>query len=160
MCGKTADIYVKVQSDPFAMDDGYDDTLRHRTDIGAIVSFTGLVRDFNESPDVTGLTLEHYPGMTERTLRQIGELASKQWPLQAIRIVHRVGYLEPGDPIVRVLVASNHRREAFNACDFIMDYLKTQAPFWKKEHAPQGDYWVKERQTDQQDAARWEVTEM
>ncbi|MDQ7734597.1 molybdopterin synthase catalytic subunit MoaE [Halomonas sp. SpR1] len=149
------DIKVAVQADPFSMTYGYDDTLVGRSDIGAVVSFTGLVRDFNETPDVTGLTLEHYPGMTERTLTEIGEQAWQRWSLQAVRIIHRVGYLTPGDPIVRVLVASAHRREAFEACDFIMDYLKTQAPFWKKEHSTQGEYWVKERHSDQQDAARW-----
>ncbi|WP_249976969.1 molybdopterin synthase catalytic subunit MoaE [Vreelandella olivaria] len=152
----TANICVKVQSEAFAMDDGYENTLHQRTDVGAVVSFTGLVRDFNETPEVIGLTLEHYPGMTERTLMQIGEQAWQRWSLQAVRIIHRVGYLGPGDPIVRVLVASAHRRDAFNACDFIMDYLKTQAPFWKKEHSHQGAYWVKERHPDQQDAARWE----
>ncbi|MBP5980146.1 MAG: molybdopterin synthase catalytic subunit MoaE [Halomonas sp.] len=144
-----------VQTAPFALADGYEQVLAQRTDIGAVVSFTGLVRDFNETPDVTGLTLEHYPGMTERTLESIGEQAWQRWSLQAVYIVHRVGYLAPGDPIVRVLVASAHRREAFEACDFIMDFLKTQAPFWKKEHSRQGEYWVKERTTDTQDAARW-----
>lgn len=155
MAEAVLDIKVEVQSAPFSMDYGYETTLQQRTDIGAIVSFTGLVRDFNETPDVTGLTLEHYPGMTERTLAEIGEQAWERWSLQAVRIIHRVGHLAPGDPIVRVLVASAHRRDAFNACDFIMDYLKTQAPFWKKEHSPEGAYWVKERQSDQQDADRW-----
>ncbi|GGC97986.1 molybdopterin synthase catalytic subunit MoaE [Vreelandella lutescens] len=150
-----ADVAVEVQTAPFSMAYGYESALRKRTDIGAIVTFTGLVRDFNETPDVTGLTLEHYPGMTERTLTDIAEQAWKRWSLQAVRIIHRVGDLSPGDPIVRVLVASAHRRDAFEACDFIMDYLKTQAPFWKKEHSKQGAYWVKERHTDQQDAARW-----
>lgn len=125
-------IRVHVQATPFALADGYEQVLAQRTDIGAVVSFTGLVRDFNETPDVTGLTLEHYPGMTERTLESIGEQAWQRWSLQAVYIVHRVGYLMPGDPIVRVLVASAHRREAFEACDFIMDFLKTQTPFWKK----------------------------
>ncbi|MGP8290608.1 molybdopterin synthase catalytic subunit MoaE [Vreelandella zhanjiangensis] len=148
-------IRVYVQATPFALADGYEQVLAQRTDIGAVVSFTGLVRDFNETPDVTGLTLEHYAGMTERTLESIGEQAWQRWSLQAVYIVHRVGYLTPGDPIVRVLVASAHRREAFEACDFIMDFLKTQAPFWKKEHSRQGEYWVKERTTDTQDAARW-----
>ncbi|WP_235042451.1 molybdopterin synthase catalytic subunit MoaE [Halomonas profundi] len=137
---------------------GYDDVLSERTDIGAVVSFTGLVRDFNETPDVTGLTLEHYPGMTERTLEAIGEQAGQRWALNAVRIIHRVGHMQPGDAIVRVLVASAHRREAFEACDFIMDYLKTQAPFWKKEHSAQGEYWVAERHSDQQDVARWEAS--
>ncbi|HSP32479.1 MAG TPA: molybdopterin synthase catalytic subunit MoaE [Halomonas sp.] len=150
------DIKVAIQAAPFAMDYGYGDALAGRSDIGAMVSFTGLVRDFNETPDVTGLTLEHYPGMTERTLTGIGEQAWQRWSLQAVRIIHRVGYLEPGDPIVRVLVASAHRREAFEACDFIMDFLKTQAPFWKKEHSAQGEYWVKERHSDHKDAERWD----
>lgn len=149
------DIKVTIQAEPFSMAFGYGDTLAGRTDVGAVVSFTGLVRDFNETPDVTGLTLEHYPGMTEATLTDIGQQAWTRWSLQAIRIIHRVGYLTPGEPIVRVLVASAHRREAFEACDFIMDFLKTQAPFWKKEHSIKGESWVKERHSDQQDAARW-----
>lgn len=149
------DIAIAVQSASFSMNHGYETVLQERSDIGAIVSFTGLVRDFNETPDVTGLTLEHYPGMTERMLFEIGEQAWQRWSLQAVRITHRIGHLTPGDPIVRVLVASAHRRDAFNACDFIMDYLKTRAPFWKKEHAGQQSYWVKERESDQQDAQRW-----
>ncbi|KHJ50135.1 molybdenum cofactor biosynthesis protein E [Vreelandella venusta] len=148
-------LVIEVTEDSFSMAHGYEQALRGRTDIGAVVSFTGLVRDFNESPDVLGLTLEHYPGMTERSLMEIAEQAWQRWSLQAVRIIHRVGDLAPGDPIVRVLVASAHRRDAFLACDFIMDYLKTQAPFWKKERARQGTYWVKERKTDQQDAERW-----
>ena len=119
------------------------------------MSFTGLVRDFNETPDVTGLTLEHYPGMTEQALTDIAVEAASRWALQGVVIVHRVGRLRPGDPIVRVVVASAHRRDAFSACDFIMDILKTRAPFWKKEHSRQGDYWVKERTSDVDDAARW-----
>lgn len=148
-------IRVAIQTVPFAMDYGYEEVAAGRSDIGAVVSFTGLVRDFNETPDVKGLTLEHYPGMTERTLHEIGELAWQRWSLQAIRMVHRIGYLQPSDPIVRVLVASAHRREAFEACDFIMDFLKTQAPFWKKEHTVKGVSWVKERRSDHQDASRW-----
>ncbi|WP_447957814.1 molybdopterin synthase catalytic subunit MoaE [Vreelandella sp. EE7] len=148
-------ISVAIQEAAFSLDEGYTATLENRFDIGAVVTFTGLVRDFNETPEVTGLTLEHYPGMTERALYQIGEEALSRWALQKVVIIHRVGQLHPGDPIVRVLVASAHRRDAFSACDFIMDILKTRAPFWKKEHSTQGDYWVKERASDQQDAARW-----
>lgn len=129
--------------------------LKERRDIGAVVSFTGLVRDFNERPDVQGLTLEHYPGMTEKALEDIVSEAKLRWPLQAVRVVHRVGRLAPGDPIVLVIVASAHRRDAFLACDFLMDYLKTRAPFWKKEQTASGDYWVAERHSDQQDASRW-----
>ncbi|WP_447556192.1 molybdopterin synthase catalytic subunit MoaE [Vreelandella sp. EE22] len=148
-------ITVTVQEHAFSLDEGYGATLRNRQDIGAVVSFTGLVRDFNEAPEVTGLTLEHYPGMTERALGDIAEQACARWSLQGVVIIHRVGYLTPGDPIVRVLVASAHRRDAFSACDFIMDILKTRAPFWKKEHSTQGNYWVKERESDERDAARW-----
>ncbi len=148
-------IDVCIQAQPFDMAYAYDALLENRSDVGAVVSFTGLVRDFNESPEVTGLTLEHYPGMTERALEEIGQQAWQRWALQGIRIIHRIGYMTPGDPIVRVSVASAHRRDAFEACDFIMDYLKTRAPFWKKEHARNGDYWVKERASDQQDANRW-----
>lgn len=132
--------------------------LKGRRDIGAVVSFTGLVRDFNEQPDVHGLTLEHYPGMTEKALADIVTEAESRWPLQAVRIIHRVGQLAPGDPIVLVIVASAHRRDAFLACDFLMDYLKTRAPFWKKEQSASGDYWVAERASDQQDASRWDIS--
>ncbi|WNK18790.1 molybdopterin synthase catalytic subunit MoaE [Halomonas piscis] len=149
------DIRVSVQREPFGVADDSRELCRERKDIGAVVSFTGLVRDFNESPDVTGLTLEHYPGMTERTLEDIGRQAWERWSLKAVRIVHRVGYMAPGDGIVRVSTASAHRRDAFEACDFIMDFLKTRAPFWKKEHARSGDYWVSERESDYADADRW-----
>ncbi len=149
------DIAVEVQSAPFSMAYGYESALRQRTDIGAIVTFTGLVRDFNETPDVTGLTLEHYPGMTERTLTQIAEQAWQRWALQAVRVIHRVGDLSPGDPIVRVLVASAHRRDAFEACDFIMDYLKTQAPFWKKEHTATESKWVEAKDNDANQIDKW-----
>ncbi|WP_110687185.1 molybdopterin synthase catalytic subunit MoaE [Salinicola aestuarinus] len=127
-----------------------------RHDVGAIVSFTGLVRDFNERPDVEALTLEHFPGMTEKALADIARQASERWQLEGIGIIHRVGRLLPGDVIVLVSVASAHRRDAFEACDFVMDYLKTRAPFWKKEHTASGDYWVSERQSDRDDADRWE----
>ncbi|WP_372610819.1 molybdopterin synthase catalytic subunit MoaE [Halomonas sp.] len=130
--------------------------LGDRTDIGAVVSFTGLVRDFNERPAVTGLFLEHYPGMTETALEEIVGEAESRWPLDGVRLIHRIGRLAPGDPIVLVVVASAHRRSAFEACDFIMDYLKTRAPFWKKEHATDGQYWVEERDSDLSDARRWE----
>ena len=104
------------------------------------------------------MTLEHYPGMTEAALHDIARQATARWPLDGIRIVHRIGRLSPGDPIVLVMVASAHRRAAFEACDFLMDYLKTRAPFWKKEHTASGTYWVSARDSDAQDAARWEAT--
>ncbi|WP_282041693.1 molybdopterin synthase catalytic subunit MoaE [Halomonas alimentaria] len=148
---------IRVQEAPFDAGTEQQALLAGRTDIGAVVSFTGLVRDFNERPEVTALTLEHYPGMTESALEAIVEEARGRWPLDAVRVIHRVGRLTPGDPIVLVVVASAHRRAAFEACDFIMDYLKTRAPFWKKEHASDGDYWVSERHSDHADARRWEA---
>ncbi|GGX77629.1 molybdenum cofactor biosynthesis protein MoaE [Litchfieldella qijiaojingensis] len=147
---------IRVQHEPFDPGREQEALLRGRHDIGAVVSFTGLVRDFNERPEVEALTLEHYPGMTESALTAIVEEAESRWPLQGVRVIHRVGQLAPGDPIVLVMVASAHRRAAFEACDFIMDYLKTRAPFWKKEHTSSGQYWVSERASDQRDAERWE----
>ncbi|PMR69029.1 molybdopterin synthase catalytic subunit MoaE [Halomonas heilongjiangensis] len=148
---------IRVQEAPFDAGVEQQALLAGRTDIGAVVSFTGLVRDFNERPEVTALTLEHYPGMTEAALDDIVTEAEARWPLDGVRVIHRIGRLAPGDPIVLVVVASAHRRAAFEACDFIMDYLKTRAPFWKKEHATDGDYWVAERDSDHQDAHRWET---
>ncbi|KAA0013678.1 molybdopterin synthase catalytic subunit MoaE [Billgrantia pellis] len=147
---------IRVQQAPFDAGEEQRYLLAGRTDIGAVVSFTGLVRDFNERPDVTALSLEHYPGMTEAALGEIVSEAEARWPLQGVCVIHRVGRLAPGDPIVLVVVASAHRRPAFEACDFIMDYLKTRAPFWKKEHSITGDYWVAERESDHRDAGRWE----
>lgn len=147
---------IRVQHESFDVGAEQSALCAGRTDIGAIVCFTGLVRDFNEQPDVETLTLEHYPGMTESALAKIVAEAETRWSLNAVRLIHRVGMLKPGDPIVLVIVASAHRRAAFEACDFIMDYLKTRAPFWKKEHSRQGAYWVAERDTDKADARRWE----
>ncbi|BAQ18116.1 molybdopterin synthase catalytic subunit MoaE [Methyloceanibacter caenitepidi] len=132
-----------------------------RTDIGAIVTFTGTVRDALRASDGEGageistLTLEHYPGMTEKELARIEEEAHARWPLQASLIVHRVGTLLPGDNIVLVITASAHREAAFEAARFLMDYLKTSAPFWKRETGPQGEHWVEAKETDDQAAARW-----
>jgi molybdopterin synthase catalytic subunit len=125
--------------------------------IGAIASFVGLVRDMNEDAAVSRMTLEHYPGMTERALEAIVSEAQERWSLQRVRVIHRYGPLQPGDGIVLVLVASAHRGEAFAACEFIMDYLKTRAPFWKKETAGAADEgrWVDARETDDSAAARW-----
>lgn len=148
---------IRVQQAPFDAGAEQQAMLAGRTDIGAVVCFTGLVRDFNEVPEVTALTLEHYPGMTESALEAIVVEAEARWPLNDVRVIHRVGRLTPGDPIVLVAVASAHRRAAFEACDFIMDYLKTRAPFWKKEHATSGDYWVAERDSDHADAGRWKA---
>jgi molybdopterin synthase catalytic subunit len=127
--------------------------------VGAIASFVGLVRDFSERPEVEAMLLEHYPGMTERSLEQIAQDACGRWELQAVRIVHRVGELRPGDQIVLVLTSSAHRGDAFAACQFIMDYLKVQAPFWKKEKTQGGDHWVEARDSDAQQAQQWTQSE-
>ncbi|WP_106478284.1 molybdopterin synthase catalytic subunit MoaE [Phytohalomonas tamaricis] len=147
---------VRVQQAPFDLNALYHSLSAERTDIGAVASFVGRVRDFNEQPDVEALTLEHYPGMTEAVLTRIVEQAEQRWSLANVIVVHRVGRLTPGDDIVVVLVASAHRHAAFEACEFIMDLLKTQAPFWKKEHTRQGDYWVSERHSDKEARQRWE----
>ena len=149
---------IRVQQERFDAGREQQALTRDRSDIGAVVSFTGLVRDFNERPEVQALTLEHYPGMTESALAEIVAEAEQRWPLQGVRLIHRIGRLAPGDPIVLVVVASAHRRAAFEACDFIMDFLKTRAPFWKKEHTASGAYWVAEREGDHRDARRWETS--
>ena len=123
--------------------------------VGAVASFLGLVRDVNEGDGVATLTLEHYPGMTERALEKIVAEAQARWDLLDATVIHRVGELHPTEPIVLVAVASGHRQDAFAACEFIMDYLKTQAPFWKKEITPEGPRWVDARQSDEDAAARW-----
>lgn len=124
-------------------------------DIGAIVTFTGVMRDTNAGAAVTAMTLEHYPGMTEDALLEVERQALQRWPLRASLIVHRVGTFRPGDAIVLVVTAAAHRQAAFAAAEFLMDYLKTQAPFWKKESGPRGERWVEARATDAAAAARW-----
>ncbi|MCL4184437.1 MAG: molybdopterin synthase catalytic subunit MoaE [Burkholderiaceae bacterium] len=126
-----------------------------KLDVGAVASFIGTVRDLNEGAGVASMTLEHYPGMTERALEDICAQARRRWNILDALVVHRYGRLAPGDQIVLVVVTSAHRGEAFAACEFIMDYLKTQAPFWKKESTPQGERWVEAREADDAAAARW-----
>lgn len=118
---------------------------------GAVASFVGLVR----GGEVLAMTLEHYPGMTEQALQEIVDQANRRWELRRTRVIHRVGRLAPGDRIVFVGVSSRHRGDAFAACEFIMDYLKTQAPFWKKEETPSGGRWVDARESDEDAARRW-----
>jgi len=125
--------------------------------IGAIASFVGTVRDASEGRPVQSMELEHYPGMTERTIEAMVQQAARRFDIQAARVIHRVGVLRPGDQIVLVAAASAHRQAAFDACEFLMDYLKTQAPFWKKEHTPEGARWVDARVADDQALARWGV---
>jgi len=125
--------------------------------VGAVASFIGTVRDVNEGTGVSTMTLEHYPGMTERALEDICAQARARWDVCDVLVVHRVGELKPLDQIVLVAVTSAHRGEAFAACEFVMDYLKTRAPFWKKESTPQGSRWVQARASDDDAAARWQA---
>ncbi|MDU6685152.1 MAG: molybdopterin synthase catalytic subunit MoaE [Enterobacteriaceae bacterium] len=129
--------------------------LSERDEDGAVVTFTGKVRNHNLGDNVSALTLEHYPGMTEKTLAGIVEEARERWPLGNVTVIHRVGELWPGDEIVFVGVTSAHRSSAFDAGQFIMDFLKTRAPFWKREATTQGDRWVEARDSDKQAAQRW-----
>jgi molybdopterin synthase catalytic subunit len=123
--------------------------------IGAIATFTGVVRDLNEGDNVSQMTLEHYPGMTEKSITAIILEAQGRWQVMDALVIHRIGLLQPLDQIVLVAVTSAHRGDAFAACEFIMDYLKTRAPFWKKEKTVQGARWVDARATDDAAAARW-----
>lgn len=124
--------------------------------VGAVASFVGLVRDMNEGAGVSAMELEHYPGMTEKALEKIAAEARQRWDIYGVRVIHRVGKLAPGDQIVLVAVSSAHRGEAFAACEFVMDYLKTQAPFWKRESTPEGARWVEARESDDKAASRWD----
>ena len=123
--------------------------------VGAVVTFLGTVRDMNDGSQVKGMTLEHYPGMTEKALQEILDQAKARWNIYSTLVIHRVGPLLPEDQIVLVAVTSAHRGEAFAACEFIMDYLKTAAPFWKKEDNPEGARWLDARVTDEAAMARW-----
>jgi molybdopterin synthase catalytic subunit len=139
-----ADFDVGAELAALTADDG---------DAGAVASFVGLVR----GAEVAAMTLEHYPGMTEKALAAIVDDARQRWPLRAVRVIHRVGRLLPGERIVLVAVSSRHRQAAFAACEFIMDYLKTRAPFWKREETPSGSRWVDARETDDAAAQRWDA---
>ncbi|HEX7970823.1 MAG TPA: molybdopterin synthase catalytic subunit MoaE [Thiobacillus sp.] len=147
---------IRVQSESFDLGAEVEAMRFGRTDIGAIASFVGLARDQNEGSRVTAMTLEHYPGMTEKALTTMVETAATRWALLDVTVIHRIGRLLPGDPIVLVAVAGHHRGEAFAACEFLMDYLKTRAPFWKKEETADGERWVEARASDDAAAARWD----
>jgi len=138
---------IRIQKEDFDSDALQRELLDGRSDVGAVASFIGLVRDLDDDP-LQQMELEHYPGMTEKALQAIAERACERWQLLDLAIVHRVGVLVPGDQIVLVLVASAHRGDAFAACEFIMDYLKTEAPLWKKESSEQGSKWVESRKSD------------
>ena len=146
---------ILVQRAGFSLGEEYE-RLATRHDSGAIVTFVGKVRDFNQGDAVKGLSLEHYPGMTEKALVDIVNQARARWPLQECTLIHRIGDLLLGDQIVLVAVSSAHREAAFEACHFIMDFLKTRAPFWKKELTAEGiQRWVEAKQSDDAAAARW-----
>lgn len=126
--------------------------------VGAVASFVGTVRNRNDGSAVSGMELEHYPGMTEKAIEAMVDEATRRFDIRAARVVHRVGPLQPGDQIVLVAVSSAHRGQAFQACEFLIDYLKTQAPFWKKETTPAGARWVDARVADDAALARWGIT--
>ncbi|MFQ3236329.1 MAG: molybdopterin synthase catalytic subunit [Paraglaciecola sp.] len=147
---------IVVQTADFEMQTLYQQLRQANTTDGAIVTFTGLVRDFNQQLQVSGLYLEHYPAMTKKALHEIVNEARHRWELGRVSVLHRVGHLAPGEQIVFVGVTSAHRQNAFAACEFIMDYLKTQAPFWKKEMTNQGHNWVTAKQQDKAAADKWD----
>jgi molybdopterin synthase catalytic subunit len=128
-----------------------------KTRIGGVASFIGLVRDLADGDDVAAMTLEHYPGMTERQLEEVEAEAHRRWPLDASLIIHRYGRLEPGERIVLVVTASSHRKAALESCAFLIDWLKTQAPFWKLEATGDGERWVEARTSDDEAAERWQT---
>lgn len=146
---------IQVQTAPFDLAAEVAALYQANPGVGAVASFLGLVRDVNDGDGIHTLTLEHYPGMTEKALAAIVVEALARWDLIDVTVIHRIGELQPTAPIVLVAVASGHRGEAFAACEFIMDYLKTRAPFWKKEATPEGERWVDARESDEVAADRW-----
>ena len=149
---------VRVQTEDFDVGFEINQLRSARKDVGAVVSFVGQVRDVNEGDEVSQLTLEHYPGMTEKSLQAIIIQAKSRWNITDVLIIHRVGTLQPCDQIVLVAVSGAHRGEAFAACEFVMDYLKTEAPFWKKEATPSGERWVEAKTSDDEAKERWSKT--
>ncbi|MEC5218449.1 molybdopterin synthase catalytic subunit [Actimicrobium sp. GrIS 1.19] len=146
---------IRIQTDDFDLSTEVAQLRAGSPQVGAIVSFVGTVRDMNEGAQVSEMELEHYPGMTEKSIDAILVQARARWPIADALVIHRIGPLAPMAQIVLVAVAAAHRGEAFAACEFIMDYLKTEAPFWKKEHTPDGARWVDARQTDSAALAKW-----
>ena len=146
---------VRVQRDAFDLSEESRRLTQGRTDVGAVVAFTGICRD--EAGTLAALELEHYPGMAEEEIARIARDAAKRWPLLGLTIIHRSGSIRPGEPIVLVVTASGHRQAAFEAASFLMDYLKTRAPFWKKEHRADGSQgeWIAAKDTDDEAAGKW-----
>lgn len=146
---------AKVQTEDFDVGVEMKQFQRAHRNIGAVTAFVGIVRDFSSNEKITEIIIEHYPEMTEKTLTKIVQNAKKRWQIIDALVIHRIGKLLPFDQIVLVMVASVHRKEAFSACQFIVDYLKTQAPFWKKEVTSRGSYWVDARASDDEALLRW-----
>jgi molybdopterin synthase catalytic subunit len=146
---------IRVQQEDFDVGAELAALTAGRTDVGGVASFIGLVRDLAGGAEVGAMTLEHYPGMTEKKLAEIETEAQRRWPLQATLIIHRYGRLEPGERIVLVATASPHRQAALEACAFLIDWLKTKAPFWKLEETAAGPQWVEARDSDDDAVARW-----
>jgi molybdopterin synthase catalytic subunit len=144
--------HIRIQQEDFDLNDELEALTDGRTDVGAVASFVGVARGDDE---MISLTLEHYPGMTEREIASHVEEAARRWPLLGLTIIHRVGTLKPGERIVLVAVASSHRAAAFAACEFLMDYLKTRAPFWKREDRGGETQWVEARMSDDEAVKRW-----
>ncbi|MBL4836017.1 MAG: molybdenum cofactor biosynthesis protein MoaE [Kordiimonadaceae bacterium] len=147
--------YIAVQSEDFDLSAEFARIQGDDTDIGALVTFTGTVRDMTGT--LESMTLEHYPGMTEKLLEQIATEAETRWPLLGCTIIHRYGTLSPGDNIVLVITASSHRQAAFDAAEYLMDFLKSKAPFWKKETTEAGGNWVDAKETDETALKRWDT---
>ena len=153
---KLFNMTVRVQTEDFDLSTEIAQLRMHTRKVGAVVTFIGTVRDLNEGEYVAEMELEHYPGMTEKALQDIIDQAKSRWNIFDALVIHRVGPMKPLDQIVLVAVTSAHRGEAFDACEFIIDYLKTQAPFWKKEQTPSGARWVDARESDDEAMAKWD----
>jgi molybdopterin synthase catalytic subunit len=151
----TANVTIRIQEADFDVAGEIAALTKGRTDIGAVVSFSGICRDDEKGEAIAALTLEHYPGMAEAEIARHAETAMSRWPLAGLSVVHRVGRITPGENIVLVLTASKHRQAAFQAAEFLMDYLKANAPFWKREESAKGTSWVDARSHDDAAAARW-----
>ena len=145
---------IVVQTEDFDLTSEVELIKSTNSSIGAVVSFIGTVRDLT-SESLISLTLEHYPGMTEKSLRSIADKARKKWEIESVTIIHRVGTLGVGDQIVLVITSSKHRQAAFDSCNYIMDFLKTEAPFWKKEVSEKDEKWVGKRESDEEQKKRW-----
>lgn len=146
---------VRIQFEDFDVAAEMDKVRRANPQTGAVVSFLGQVRDLNQGSEISSMFLEHYPGMTEKSLESLIKSARERWNIHEVTIIHRVGNLSPLDQIVLVVVASMHREDAFRACEFIMDFLKTEAPFWKREVTPSGERWVEAKQSDEIAKQKW-----